>query len=282
MREAQWIEASRGTTPAREWWESFYGSDEWMAVHAAYWADPRRVVAAVDEIEGHVASGGAPRRILDVPCGLGRLSLELARRGHVVSALDQSPRAIAEARRGAEEAGLEVRFLQGDMRELPWAEAFDCACCWWGSLGYFMDEADNLRTLRAFCGALRDGGVLVLEVWLAEGLLPRFERSGVLSFPGLPDDPDQGRILESCVRVIEDRQWDLERGRVDHDWTYVVDGRASGPHRLSIRIYTYRELEALLRTAGFGAVRMFHAGSKVPFSVRAGGGRTVIVATKGS
>lgn len=56
-----------------------------------------------------------------MPCGSGRHSVELARRGHRVTGVDLSAEAIGHARRAA--AGLDVEFVHADMREIPPAGA---------------------------------------------------------------------------------------------------------------------------------------------------------------
>lgn len=57
-------------------------------------------------------------RALDLGCGTGRWSEELARRGWDVAGVDVVPRAIAAARRRADEAGVEVDFVEGDVTAL--------------------------------------------------------------------------------------------------------------------------------------------------------------------
>src|SRR5215469_18081645 len=53
--------------------------------------------------------------ILDVPCGLGRHTIELRRRGYQTTGVDLSVESITEARRNAEAAGLAIRWIQADM-----------------------------------------------------------------------------------------------------------------------------------------------------------------------
>ena len=67
---------------------------------------------------------------LDIGCGTGFLSLELAGRGHRVSGIDFAPAMLAEARRKAAERDLAIRFEQGDAEQLPFAAgSFDLAVC---------------------------------------------------------------------------------------------------------------------------------------------------------
>lgn len=60
----------------------------------------------------------SPGRALDLGCGYGRASIFLARHGWMVDGVDFVPRAIAEARRRAKEAGVNVNFFVGDVTRL--------------------------------------------------------------------------------------------------------------------------------------------------------------------
>jgi ubiquinone/menaquinone biosynthesis C-methylase UbiE len=68
----------------------------------------------------------APLDALDVGCGTGFLSFELAARGHRVTGIDFAPAMLAEARRKAAERGVSIRFEAGDAERLPFADgSFD-------------------------------------------------------------------------------------------------------------------------------------------------------------
>ena len=75
-------------------------------------------------------------RILDVPCGSGRHALTLAARGHRVTGVDISTEALGYARRAAAAAGVDVEFVESDMRQVRRGGAFDAAVCLGNSFGY--------------------------------------------------------------------------------------------------------------------------------------------------
>ena len=79
---------------------------------------------AWDRILGLVVVGRAPLDALDVGCGTGFLSLELAARGHRVTGVDFAPQMLAEAqRKAATQEGLAVRFEEGDAEALRFSDA---------------------------------------------------------------------------------------------------------------------------------------------------------------
>src|SRR5207302_6891134 len=96
-------------------------------------------------------------RILDVPCGRGRIAFALAERGYHVSGVDLTPEFIDDARRSARERGLTVQFEQRNMLDLPADASFDHAYCFGNSFGYFLHEG-NQAFLRAVHQTLKPGG----------------------------------------------------------------------------------------------------------------------------
>ncbi len=67
--------------------------------------------------------------ILDVGCGTGRHAVQLAIRGFAVTGLDLSAGMLAEAAQAAEQAGVEVEFIQADATDFTLDRSFDAAIC---------------------------------------------------------------------------------------------------------------------------------------------------------
>lgn len=115
---------------------------------------------------------GQKARLLDVPCGNGRHSLELARRGCRMTGVDISTEFIAEANVSAKAAGLRAGFVVGDMRRLRWQSEFDGTCCMGNSFGY-LEYPQMEKFVRGLARALKPGGRVVIETGsTAESLLP--------------------------------------------------------------------------------------------------------------
>ena len=116
--------------------------------------DVEKIVALLDLEPG--------AEVLDCPCGHGRIATELAAHGFRVTGIDASEFFLDRARAAAEARGVDVEFVQGDMRALPWQGRFDALVNWFTSFGYFSDE-QNKDVLRQFHDALKPGGKLILE-----------------------------------------------------------------------------------------------------------------------
>src|SRR5262249_31607601 len=112
-------------------------------------------------------------RILDVPCGMGRHSVEMAKRGYRVTGVDLSRECIEDARKSGAAARVDVAWRQADMRDLPWHAEFDGAFCFGNSFGY-LEPAATRDFLRAASAALKPGARFALDYGLAaECILPR-------------------------------------------------------------------------------------------------------------
>lgn len=113
--------------------------------------------------------------LLDLACGRGRHSLNLAKLGYVVTGLDLSPRAVRIAESRASAAGLDIRFIHGDMR-IPLEESFDGVVNLFTSFGYAVSHADNRTVLASMRTMLKPGGFFVIDYlnadWVAATLVP--------------------------------------------------------------------------------------------------------------
>jgi SAM-dependent methyltransferase len=183
-----------------------------------------------------------PARILDLCCGFGRHTVPLARMGYRVTGLDLSPVLLAKARSAAQEAGVDVAFHQGDMREIPWQEEFDGCVMLGGSFGVFEDEADNELVLQSVARALKSSERFVLDAANRDSIMRDFKardwqtRGDLLVCFGNLFDPVAGAI-HGIVRWREgDKEWER------HNW---------------MRIYTATELAAILQRVGLEPIAFY-------------------------
>lgn len=194
------------------------------------------------ELIGRLLDVQPGARVLDVACGHGRIANRLARDGATVSGLDATALFLDRARTEAAGDGLEVEYVEGDMRKLPWRDgSFDRLVSWFTSFGYF-DDADNRGVLREMHGVLRAGGSLLMETNNLVELLSRWvpasvvERDGDLAIDRSRLDPTTGRATTERMIV---------RGGQVRRFTF------------SVRMFVAAELRDWLLEAGFSAVDFY-------------------------
>jgi len=101
-------------------------------------------------------------RILDVGCGTGRHSIELARRGYRVTGIDLSDDQLAAARKKASDENLKVKFLKADARKFRFREKFDLAIMICEGAFPLMDtDEENFQILKNISRSLTKNGKLI-------------------------------------------------------------------------------------------------------------------------
>jgi len=242
------------------WWENFFHGvalDFWRA------AIPAELTRAESEFLAKQLQLTNSAKVLDVPCGNGRLSIELAQRGFALTGVDIAKEFMDEAKSNSLQAGVNIDWRNQDMRDLPWSGEFDGAFCFGNSFGYLDDEA-NADFLKAVSQTLKPGRRFILDApAIAECMLPIFQPSRSFELAG--------------IKVDTEHRYDHEQGRMFNDFTFtrdgVVDKRPS-----SQRTYTYRELTELLHDAGFETVAAYGSLIEEPFKL--GAHRLLLISQK--
>jgi SAM-dependent methyltransferase len=199
--------------------------------------------------------------VLDVPCGHGRISNRLAARGARVTGLDADAFFLERARADAAARGVEVEYVEGDMRRLPWEGRFDAAVNWFTSFGYFDDEG-NSAWLEAVLRTLKPGGRLAIDVHSRDAFMRNQWPASVVERDG--------------DLLVDRHRFDVETGREETERWLVRDGRVRKT-AFSVRFYTFTELRSLLLQAGFAAVAAVgHDRQPLTLETR----RMIVVATR--
>ena len=142
---------------AATWFENWFNSPYY---HKLYFnRDEKEAGAFIDKLIDHLHPP-AGCFMLDVACGRGRHSLQLASKGFDVTGIDLSPDSIAIAKEFENES---LHFYQHDMR-LPFRiNYFDYAFNFFTSFGYFRTERENFNAIRTIGSALKENGTFVLD-----------------------------------------------------------------------------------------------------------------------
>jgi len=182
-----------------------------------------------------------PKRILDLACGFGRHTIKLAELRHEVVGVDIMEGFLEIARKKAEEQGVSVKFMKGDMRETNFKEEFDIVLLLYTSFGYFSDE-ENFKVLQNVYKALKPNGLFCLDVPNRDFVVKHLPPCSVL---------EKGEDL-----MIDMPSFDVFTGRMNVRRITIRNGRRREVS-YSIRLYTFTELKELLKRAGFEVYKVF-------------------------
>lgn len=176
--------------------------------------------------------------VADIPCGLGRHAVELAKRGDRVTAVDATASYLSQAREHAADADVEVEFVHEDMRTFRRPESFDAILNLYTSFGYFETWDDDERTARNFYESLKPGGVLLMSLASKEILDRTFEKRTW--------SERDGRYILEEHEIKDDWSW------IENRWI-IVDDQVQ-EFTVSHRLYSAFELSELLERVGFDGV----------------------------
>jgi SAM-dependent methyltransferase len=216
----------------RLWWEELFNDDY---LRAAERITDEQLAREVDFIEVSlgIERGGA---LLDLACGTGRHAVELARRGYQLVGFDLSLAMLARASDEAQERATKLNFVQGDMREMAFAEQFDGVYCWNTSFGYF-DEEKNAMVVDRVRSSLKAGGLLLLDVVNRDFVTQ--QSPSLAWFEG-----------DGCV-CMDEMIVDFITSRMRIKRTMMLDDGRSREIEYSMRIYSLHELGKMLHEHGF-------------------------------
>lgn len=211
-----------------------------------------------NDLDAMIAATGLEQQefFLDLCCGQGRHSLELARRGYRnITGIDQSSYLIRLARKRAAAMDAVVTFRKGDSRRIRSPQIpFDCVAIMGSSFGYFETPEEDFSVLQSVKKVLRSGGRLFLDLPNGEWLKTNFE-------------PQTWSWLDRNHLSLYERALSRDRSRLIARAIYIHKRRGVlEDHFYAVRLYSFEKLAGLLEQAGFTAVQ--NSGSVENRSVR--------------
>lgn len=183
-------------------------------------------------------------KILDLCCGQGRHTLELARRGYRhIEGMDRSHYLIQKAKEQGKSEGLTARFREGDARKLPYApDSFDAVLVLGNSFGYFETLQDDLRVLKEIKRVLKPWGKLLIDITDGEYLRENYQRRS-------------WEWIDSKFFVCRERSLSLDGDRlVSREVITHVEKGVVADQFYAERLYSKDSIGKLLAQAGFSDV----------------------------
>lgn len=222
-------------------------------------------------------------RALEIACGNGRLLVALAKAGalaHGVGIEIARSRVEFAQRWAADEGIAQLDFVADDALTTELPQDADAAVCITGAFAYFdaMRAGAAALLLRALRGAVRPGGLLVIELY------PHAQWRRAMDAVGsdelrtwhelAPEDP--WRLYLSHLH------WDRATGVLGHDKLFVhrTSGEIDDSRREHLRLYAFAEVEALLAETGFEGVQAFGGWNGEPYDE--GASELLVVTATGS
>jgi len=245
--------------------QSWYEKDNFWQTIAPILFTSKRISDANEEVEQFISLLNLQPglRVCDLCCGVGRHSLELARRGFRVTAVDRTKLYLETAKEKAENEGLDIKFLQEDVRSFFRPNSFEVVINLYTSFGYFEDPEDNRNTLKNIYKSLKNDGKLLLEL-IGKEVLARIFR-------------ERDWREEEDMLILEERKPSKDWGTIENRWIIFKDGKKY-EYSFSHKLYSAVELSNLLQECGFKRVDVYGDFGGSPYDHQAK--RLVLVACK--
>lgn len=213
----------------QEWYKESFGED-YLLVY-----QHRDVRGAYNEVKKmmdwlHLEKGAS---ILDLCCGTGRHSIALHEFGYQVTGVDLSEVLLREAVKSDREH--QIRWLKGDMRNVPLEESFDAVVNLFTSFGYFTDDQENRRVLMEMERLLKPGAKFIIDY-----LNPDYVKANLVPF----SERRAGNVM-----ISERRSINKEDGTVEKKITVtpMEDGQKKREYLESVKLYGLQDFERLLQ-----------------------------------
>ncbi len=190
-------------------------------------------------------------QVMDLYCGYGRHSIELAKQGCIVTAVDNFHDLLSIARQKAQAASVDISFRECDMRDLDYHNCFDAVINMFSAFGYYTDD-ENVRVLKLISKAVKDGGVFLLDLlnrdWIVHNNLNRYWR-----------DPEGEYVLSYKVEVQNKVM--LMRRQL-----FKVATNEKIQYDFLLRPYSLHEMTDMLKQAGFAIQGIYGGFDKCAYS----------------
>ena len=232
----------------KEWWEKIFDDRHMPEILFGNFAGSERsyhTKATRDEVGFVLKRTGArpPAKVLDICCGIGRHSIELAGEGYDVTGVDLTRQFLTLAKGQAKKEGLDIRFIRKAMDDLKdFQGKFDLVVNLFTSFGYYYSRKKNESILKGMVSTVRPGGHFVIDINNLGNAINQFQQK---DWHSLGD----GFLLEQ-------RELSKNKDKIKTDWIYLKKNLIK-KYQFFLHLYTSGELKKMLKRAGLKDIRFF-------------------------
>ena len=190
-------------------------------------------------------------RILELCCGTGRLTLPIAKDGYNISGVDYTSSMLEQAKVKASEGGLEVEFIEADIRTLDLPEKYDLIFIPFNSIHHLYKNEDLFKAFNVVKNHLKEGGLFLLDCFnpniqfIVEG---EKEQKEIAEYT-----TNDGR--EVLIKQIMRYENKTQINRIE--WHYYINSAFDSIQNLDMRLFFPQELDSYLEGNGFNIIHKF-------------------------
>ncbi len=190
-------------------------------------------------------------RILELCCGTGRLTLPIAKEGYDITGVDNASTMLKQAKLKSAEAGLEIKFIEADIRNLDLPEKYDLIFIPFNSIHHLYKNEDLLMAFNAVKKHLKNGGLFLLDCYNPNIHYIVGNENELKQIAEYKTSDGRKVLIKQAMRYENSTQIN----RIE--WLYFINGEFNSIQNLDMRMYFPQELDSYLKFIGFNIVKKF-------------------------
>ena len=190
-------------------------------------------------------------RILELCCGTGRLTLPIAQAGYNICGVDNTSSMLEAAKEKASKEGLEVEFINADIRTLDLPTKYDLIFIPFNSIHHLYDNEDLFKAFAVVKRHLKEGGIFLLDCFnpnIQFIVESEKEQKEIAEFT-----TEDGREILIKQKMRFENKTQINR----IEWHYYINGKFDSIQNLDMRLFFPQELDSYFEWKGFKIIHKF-------------------------
>ena len=199
-------------------------------------------------------------RILELCCGTGRLTIPIAKDNYDITGVDFTTTMLEQAKINATKAGLDITFIEADIRTLNLEEKFDLIFIPFNSIHHLYKNEDLFNALSSVKNHLKAEGLFLLDC---------FNPNIQYTVESEKKEQDIAKYTTKDGRAISIKQKMRYESKTQInriEWYYFINGKFNSIQNLDMRLFFPQELDSYLKSNGFNIIKKFGDFNETLFS----------------
>ncbi len=190
-------------------------------------------------------------KILELCCGTGRLTLPIAKDGYNISGVDNTSSMLEQAKLKASKEGLEIEFIEADIRTLELLEKYDLVFIPFNSIHHLYKNEDLFKAFSVVKKHLKEGGLFLLDCFNPNiQFIVEAEKNRKKIAEYTTED---GRE----ILVKQNMRYEPKSQINRIQWHYYINGAFDSTQNLDMRLFFPQEIDSYLAWNGFKIIHKF-------------------------
>jgi SAM-dependent methyltransferase len=228
------------------WYEEWFNDEEYLTVYSH--RNDQEAQNLIDLIL-LVNKPFQKSKILDLACGNGRHSIELAKKDFNITGVDLSELLLNIAKQKRDLLGLKINFIQTDMRNLNIFDYFDGVLNLFTSFGYFEEDNENEKVIAQISNALKNNGWFVIDFFNSNFILNNFK--------------PQDKKITGNLEIIQNRK--IHNKSIVKNISIIKDGKRKDYFE-SVKLYRLEDFECFLKKHSLSITHVFGDYAGTPYN----------------